>query len=176
LSQFDIGFDTGKKLWFVQGCGATRHILSTMFVRDSNITLKNVMCDTYAWPEPNAEHISHGRLRFYGGNKIAAKGDEAVLSEITVNGNGDKWHFIELHGKNVIIKYNLPSMDWELDIDGTKLISKDIKGLLTGTIQKDKLRFELHDVHILYSNIVSLIDPELKIKEKPKPDTGGCIQ
>jgi len=65
MGQFDLGFDTGKRLWFIQGAGPTRHMLSTIFVKDSNIDLDHVMIDCYAWAEPTNYKASHGRMRFY---------------------------------------------------------------------------------------------------------------
>ena len=178
-SQFDLGFDTGKKLWFIQGFNPTRWGNGMIQVRDANIELKNVLCDTYSYPDPRTDTISHGRIRFYGGNKIETIGDESVFNSVKITGSDNKFNFIEIQGKKVLLKYNLPSMDWEIDIDGTKLITKDIKGPFTGTLLKDKLRFVLKDVKILYSNLVTLIDPELEVKKpktKPITDKGRCIQ
>lgn len=167
-SQFDIGFDTRKKLWFIEGSASTRWKNSMLLVKDSNIKLENVLVDSYCWADPQNEIISHGRIRFYGGNKIEAKGDESVLDSIKVTGRSDKFKFIEIEAEKVLIKYNLPSMDWALNIDGTELITKDIKGLISGTLLKDKLRFELKGVKLLYSNLVTLINPELKILKQKK--------
>lgn len=126
------------------------------------------MCDTYAWPDVNSEAISHGRLRFYGGSKIVTKGEQAVMDEISITGKDNKFNFIELDGKEVIIRYRLNAMDWELDVDGTLLYTRDLKGKMTGTLLKKRLRFVIHNVHLLYSNIVTLFDPELRVKNPPK--------
>jgi len=87
------------------------------------------------------------------------------MDELSVTGPAHEFNFMEILGKEVVIKYNLPSMDWELDIDGTKLISKDIIGLVTGSLSKEKLRLVLKDVRLLYSNIVTLVNPQLDIKK-----------
>ena len=165
-SQFDLGFDTGKKLWFIEASGPTRWKNSTFYVKNANINFENVMCDGYGWGDPRSPDISHMRFRFYGGNKIETHGDESVLDELSVKGAPNKFYFQEMFGNLVLIKAVLPSMEWEIDIDGNKYITKDIKGPLTGTLMKNKLRFILKDVRLLYSNLVTLINPELDPKQK----------
>ena len=165
-SQFDLGFDTGKKLWFIEASGPTRWKDSTLYVKDANINLDHVMCDGYGWGDPRSPDISHMRLRFYGGNKIESHGEESVLEEANITGPQNKFNFIEMKGNLVLIKAILPSMEWEIDVDGNKFITKDIKGPLSGTIMKNRLRFVLKNVRLLYSNLVTLIDPELNVKKK----------
>ena len=141
-----------------------------IFVKNANVNLENVMCDGYGWGDVRTPEISHMRLRFYGGNKIEAHGEESILDEINVKGPPNKFYFQEMFGNTVLIKAILPSMEWEIDVDGNKYITKDIKGYLTGTLMKNKLRFVLKNTRLLYSNLVTLVNPELKPEEK-KPIT-----
>lgn len=167
-SQFDIGFDTVKRLWFIEGSGSTRWKYSMLFVKGANIKLENVMCNTYSWADPRTERISHQRIRFYGENKIETHGDESIMDEINVQGKPNKFYFNEMFGETVIIKALLHSMEWELEIDGNKYVTKDIVGLYSATLMKEKLRMVLKNVRILYSNQITLINPELDLKKKSK--------
>lgn len=168
MTQTDIGFDTTKKLWFLQSFTDNRQFLGLQLVKDSNMTLDKVLCDTYAWPANpqtgESPTISHGRFRFSEGD-IDIKRNDAIAQSIKITGLNPILQFMEFTPKKIIVQYNLPSMDWTLEMDGNKFVTMNLVGILTGTLMKEKLRFVIEEPDsVLYSNAITIINSNLKIK------------
>jgi len=161
MSQFDIGFNTGMKKWFVQGYSATRFTTAIHHLADSNLKLVNTMCDTYSWPDGQNPQITHGRLRFYSDAKqeIKAKGD--LADSYTVTGPNEPFKFLKLHGKTVL-KYNIPTMTWSFTIDGNEYTTKNIVGKITGEAEKERIRFDVEESDIYFNSYITLIGAELE--------------
>lgn len=169
MTQTDIGFDTGKKLWFIQSWTDNRIFLGLQLVKDSNIKLNNVLCDTYAWA-PNTQAgesatTSHGRFRFSEGD-IEIKRDDAIAQSIKIKGLNDTLQLIEFNPNKIIVQYNLPSMDWTLDMDGNRFITMNLVGVLTGSLLKEKLRFVIENPKsVLYSSAITIINSNLMVRQ-----------
>lgn len=162
--KFEIGFEVGLKKWFVQSWSKNRWNRGQIIVKDSCIKLDNVICDTYSWADSHNELLSHGRLRFYEGNDITIKQNEAIANSIHVEGK-DKLNFTKYHSKKALLKYNISSMSWTLILDdGKELETCDIKGIINVEVTDEPIRAVLFDVEILYSWFVTLINCNLDIK------------
>tara|TARA_R110000803_G_scaffold38624_1_gene83552 strand:- start:102 stop:596 length:495 start_codon:yes stop_codon:yes gene_type:complete len=159
-SQADIGFDTRVKKWFIQFLGNTRWFLN-IHVISKNLELDNVIIDTYCWADTGDEQLTHGRFRFY-------ENDTKIKGNITSNNIDDV--FISSKDKVKLIKfigiptiwYNIKKMTWTIKIGKHELITRDIKGSLTGNISTEPRCFiGTKKVIIYHSELVSLIDVEI---------------
>ncbi len=157
MGQTDIGFNTGLKKWFIQGMNDSRHVLGQVHLKDSNITLKNVVCDTYAWADQQQDGLTHGRLRYYDGTKQEIQGTSALAESVKIEGDMQPFKFVKLHGK-AILKYNIQNLSWSLIIDGNEYITKNIVGKISGTTQKDKIRFLIDESDFLFNTYITLIN------------------
>lgn len=179
MTQTDIGFDTVKKLWFIQSFTDNRQFLGLQLIQDANLKLDKVLCDSYAWGA-NAQAgesvtMSHGRLRFSEG-KIDIDRTDAIAKAVTIKGENPVIQFMEMTPKKIIIQFNLPSMDWTLEMDGNKYITMNLVGILTGGLMKDKLRFIIESPKsVLYSNAITIINSNLQIRPKPSNISGRCL-
>jgi hypothetical protein len=88
----DLGFDTGKKLWFIQFYNGTNENVGTYFARSVNITRGRAA--QYQWKDAKGAPFWHVRERFYateveklamdpmgGAMTLVFKGEEAPLEE-----------------------------------------------------------------------------------------------
>lgn len=138
-----------------------RIILSTVTIKDNKLSLKDVLCDTYAFPD-NAD-VSHGRLRFYDGNQIETKGDSGYFGETNVTGSSpDPITFMEMQG-DFELKYNVKSMDWTISMKDSNYITRNVIGKLTGQFDDLPIRFKMKNARILYSTMITLINVNLEI-------------
>lgn len=160
-SQIDLGYDLKTKCWFLNMMDELRWNVGSMSVKKNNLTLKDVLCDTYSFPDQN-ERTSHGRLRFYDGHQINSKGTASFHDSIEVEGpNSDPLKFISFDGP-AILRYNPKSYDWSIEVDGNSYTTKNIVGKLTGKCEDDpKIVFKMENCKILYSTMVTLINTNL---------------
>lgn len=168
MTQTDIGFDTGKLLWFIMSFTDNRIFLGQQLVKDGNIKLDRVLCDSYAWgPNVNGGEsptISHGRLRFSEG-KVDIERSDAIAESIKITGMADKLQFMEFNPSIIRVQYNIPSMDWTLEMDGNKYVTMNLVGVLSGDLAKEKKRFVIEKPQsVLYSNAITIINSNLEIK------------
>ncbi len=166
MSQFDIGYNTGMKKWFVQSMDDARQLTNMNHIENSNLTLKDVMCDTYAWgASPETPNITHGRIRFYSGPKQEMKATGNLADSFEIKDNRQPFKFLKLHGK-ADINYNIANMTWNLFIDGNQFTTKNIVGIMTGETQKDKIRFNLEESDIYFNTFITLINPDFTTESK----------
>jgi hypothetical protein len=163
-SQTDIGFNTVVKMWFVQFMDELRWVLGSMHVRNE-VRLKNVVVDGFTWPDPNAR-TSHGRFRFYDENRVATEGHGTFADSIAVTGpSPDAVSFVEFRNVEPIVKYNVKSMDWTIQIGDQKYVSKNLVGKIsTRSMSKEPIVAVLEPCDVLHSSIVTLINCDLQSK------------
>ena len=177
MSQHDIGFNTGIMKWFVTSFSGNRSvILGQNHIENSNLKLKDVMCNTYHWGDQQNPEISHGRLTFYDGNQIEIKATGNLADSYTVTGTDRHFKFTKFMNKSAILKYDLKNAVWKIKIDGNEFITRNIVGLITGVVEKKHVWFDIEPSNIYFSSIITLINPELDEDNKPiqldqcKPD------
>jgi len=166
MTQTDIGFDTQKKLWYIESQTDNRQNLGAQLVLDANINLQNVIVDTYAWKHDRELTSSHGRVRFFDNDQCTINKKSAVADSIDIKGESSNFDFHNFGvGQDVILKFNLPTMDWTITIAGNDYITKNIAGNVNAKIRKDKLRFIIkRPKSVLYSQVITIINSNLEIK------------
>jgi hypothetical protein len=164
MTQTDIGFETGKKLWYIESFTNTRQFLGVQLVEDSNIVLDNVDIDTYSWAHDKYSNASNGRLRFYDDTCTITKRG-AIADSVYIKGSEDNFNFNKLPKGDIEVKYNLETFDWTLTIDGMDYITRNFNGKISGKLLKERKRFVISNPEsVLYSKGVTLIDSNLEIK------------
>jgi len=162
MSQHDIGFNTGLKKWFIQDFSANRSlIIGQKHLKDSNIQIKNVMCNSTMWGDQQQPQISHGRLTFYDGNEHEIKQQGNLADSYLVTGPNKHFKFTKFENTKAILKYDLPNGVWNIDIEGNKYTTKNICGLITGKCFKDHVWFDIEPSNIYFNSYITLINPEL---------------
>jgi hypothetical protein len=162
MSQTDIGFETVRKLWYIKSWTNNRQFLGVQMVRNSNIRLKNVIADTYAWAHEKYADASNGRLRFFDDPVTIVK-TGAVADSIVVEGDSD-FVFTKLPAGDVEVKFNLLDMDWTITINGTDYVTRNFVGKMTGRMLNERKRFVIElPSSVLHSKEVTIIDSNLGI-------------
>jgi hypothetical protein len=169
-SQTDVGFNTVIKMWFLQFMDELRWILGSMHVKNE-LRLKDVVIDGFTWPDSNTRG-SHGRFRFFEENKVAIEGHGTFADHIDVTGpSSEAIPFTEFKNVEPVVKYNLKTMDWTIIIGGQRYVSKNIVGkITTRSLSKEPIVAILEPCHILYSEIVTLINCGLQNTVPPRRD------
>jgi len=176
MSQHDIGFNTVLKKWFIQGFSGNRSVMLDMnMIKNSNIKLTNVMCNTYHWGDQQNPEISHGRLTFYDGNQQIIKATGNLADSFEVTGKDINFKFIKIMNKASILKYDLPNGVWNINIDGNFFTTRNIVGIVSGVPEKTHIWFKIKPSNIYFNSIITLYNPELekeskKIKSAKKTD------
>jgi len=160
--QTDIGYDTGKKLWFLAFRTKNRWDLGMQFVQNANIKLKKVMADTVCWFDSQNQEVSHGRLRFYDDNDVSSHG-LPIPEEVNISGKSEKLTFSKVVAKEITIKYVINGMMWEIDADGTKYLTRDLKGCMDCTFTSEPVRMKMHNTVFLHSTLVSIFGSNLSV-------------
>lgn len=162
MTQTDIGFATDRKLWYVKSWTNNRQFLGVQMVKNSNITLKNVIADTYAWAHEKYADASNGRLRFFD-DPVTIEKKGAIADSIVVEGDSD-FVFIQLPHGDIEVKFNLSDMDWTITIDGVDYVTRNFVGKMTGGMLNERKRFVISQPEsVLYSSDVTLINSNLGI-------------
>lgn len=161
--QIDIGFDVTEKKWFVAFRTKNRWDKGVQYVENGNIILHNVNIDTYSYADQQNDKTSHGRFRFYSDNDVAAKG-MPIPESIDIRGPKQSLEFTKVVGVDVMVKYILDGMMWEIQCDGKSYFTRDIKGCVSGTFSENPIRFKTDNVTFLHSELVTLFGTNLEIK------------
>jgi hypothetical protein len=168
MTQTDIGYDTKKKLWYIESYTPNREFLGVQLVHDANLKLENVIGDTYAWnPNPNeATKISQGRLRFFDQDKCEIHKRGAVADSIKVTGQY-KLNFQEVKTEgDVAVFFNLESMNWSLMIGDGRYTTQNMVFEMTGELSEQRKNFIIKNPKsILYSPILTLVNSNLEIQD-----------
>jgi len=168
MSQHDIGFNTGIMKWFVTSFSGNRSvILGQNHVDNSNIKLKDVMCNTYHWGDQQNQEISHGRLTFYDGNQINIKATGNLADSYNVTGSDRHFKFAKFKNKASILKYDLPNAVWHLMIDGNDFVTRNIVGIISGVPEKKHIWFDVEPSDIYFNSTITLFNPELDDDNEP---------
>lgn len=159
--QIDIGFATDVKNWFLQELTKTRWFKQVLHIK-GEMKVENVTFDTYMWADQNNKQISHGRFRCYENNtEISGDVKGMTANNVLVKGTNPKLKFTHFKTK-YSIWYDVKNMEWNILLDGTKYVTKDFKGNITGIFTKDPIAFVCEDeTDIYYSGMVTLIDADL---------------
>jgi hypothetical protein len=162
MTQTDIGFETARKLWYIESLTDNRQFLGVQLVKDSNIQLDNVIVDTYAWKHEKYSNASNGRLRFFDDPVTIVK-TGAIADSIVVEGDSD-FVFTKLPAGDVEVKFNLESMDWTITIDGEDYVTRNFAGKISGGLINDRKRFVIKQPEsVLHSMEMTLINSNLEI-------------
>jgi hypothetical protein len=162
MSQTDIGFDTGKELWYIRSLTDNRQFLGAQMVKNANIKLVDVIVDTYAWAHEKYANASQGRLRFFDDKCIIEK-HGAIADSILVEGDSE-FAFVQLPFGDIEVKFNLPTMDWTITIHGQDYITRNFAGKVTGGLLTERKRFVIeHPRTVMYSKDITLINSNLGI-------------
>jgi hypothetical protein len=169
MTQTDIGRDFEKGLWYLEGRTDNRVTLGAQLVDNGNINLENVMVDSISWGPVKGDSIdkSHGRMRIYDGNECTMERTYAIADRFDIKGASDGFFFKQLqkHEDDLIIKFNLKSMDWTLTIGNESLITKNYAGNISGTINDEDFTFIVtKPKSVLYSQMITLINSPLRVK------------
>jgi hypothetical protein len=162
MGQTDIGFETGKKLWYIESFTDNRQFLGVQLVKDSNIRLDNVVVDTYAWKHEKYANASQGRLRFFDDRCTIAK-HGSIADSILVEGDSE-FLFTKLPHGDIEVKFNLEDMDWTITIEGVDYVTRNFVGRVNGRLLNERKRFVVTQPEsVLYSKDVTLINSNLRI-------------
>jgi hypothetical protein len=162
MGQTDIGFETGKKLWYIESHTNNRQFLGVQLVKDSNIVLDKVIVDTYAWKHEKYQNASQGRLRFFD-DRCTIEKSGSIADSVLVEGDSD-FLFAQLPHGDIELRFNLEDMDWTIAIDGQDYITRNIVGKVSGGLLKERKRFVMRSPRVvLYSKEVTLIEPNLGV-------------
>jgi len=163
MTQTDIGFDTGRKLWYIESSTDNRQFMGVQLVHDSNIKLDNVIIDSYAWRHEKYPDASQGRIRFFDDTCTISK-HGSVADSILVEGDKD-YTLKKLPEGNVYIRFNLPTMDWTLKVQDKEYVTRNFSGKIDGELLKNTKRFMIFNPKsVLYSKEITLINSNLEIK------------
>jgi hypothetical protein len=131
-------------------------------VKDSNIKLKNVIVDTYAWKHEKYSNASQGRLRFFDDTCTIEK-HGAIADSILVEGESE-FTFTLLPLGDIEVKFNLEDMDWTITINNKDYITRNFSGKVNGGLLNDRKRFVIKQpASVLYSKEITLINSNLEI-------------
>jgi len=161
MSQHDIGFNTGLKKWFVQDFTGNRSlIVGQKHLKDSDIQLENIMCNTTAWGDQQNPQISHGRLTFYDGNQQDIKQQGNLADSIRVKGSNNYFKFKKFDNTKSVLKYDVSNGIWQIEVEGNKFLTKHIAGLITGKCFKEHIWFDIEPSTIYFNTFITLYNPQ----------------
>jgi hypothetical protein len=162
MGQTDIGFETGKKLWYIESFTNNRQFLGVQLVNDSNIKLNDVIVDTYAWKHEKYANASQGRLRFFD-DRCTIEKQGSIADSILVEGDSD-FVFTQLPHGDIEVKFNLADMDWTITIDGVDYVTQNFAGKVTGGLLNDRKRFVIEQPRtVMYSKQITIINSNLGV-------------
>ena len=160
-SQHDIGFNTGLKKWFIQDYSGNRSLMvGQKHFKDSDIQIKNTMCNTTMWGDSQQPNISHGRLTFYDGNKQVINQQGNLADSIRITGSNDFFKFTKFEGTKSVLKYDVANGIWKIEIEGNQFLTKHVTGLITGKCFKEHIWFDIEPSTIYFNTFITLYNPQ----------------